>query len=201
LALGGGLELAQACDVLIATPRASFAFPETGIGIYPGLGGTQRPTRRIGVGLTRWLVFTGQTLTPDEAAAIGFIDKVVPHEELDAACRAAIAEGITPKTKPALSAKHQALEAFFAGNDAETLRQGKADTKGDEALGKAMKRVGFKAPIALRLAGKLIESGAAVSLDEGLDMELAHLVEIFSTKDAYEGLSTLGKQAPVFEGR
>lgn len=201
LALGGGLELAQACDVLIASPRAAFAFPETGIGIYPGLGGTQRPTRRIGVGLTRWLVFTGQTLSPEEAAAIGFIDKVVPHEELDAACRAAIAEGIKPKAKHPLSAKHAALEAFFADNDAETLRQGKADAKGDEGLQKAMKRVSFKAPIALRLAGKLIESGSKVSLDEGLEMELAHLTEIFSTKDAYEGLSTLGKKTPVFEGR
>jgi enoyl-CoA hydratase / 3-hydroxyacyl-CoA dehydrogenase len=201
LALGGGLELAQACDVLIATPRASFAFPETGIGIYPGLGGTQRPTRRIGVGLTRWLVFTGQSLSPDEAQAIGFIDKVVPHEELDAACRAAIAEGIKPKPRPALAAKHKALEAFFEGNDAETLRQGRADTKGDDGLAKAMKRVGFKAPIALRLAGKLIESGSKVSLDEGLEMELSHLIEIFSTKDAFEGLSTLGKKAPVFEGR
>ena len=201
LALGGGLELAQACDVLIASPRASFAFPETGIGIYPGLGGTQRPTRRIGVGLTRWLVFTGQTLFPEEAAAIGFIDKVVPHEELDAACRAAIAEGIKPKEQNTLSPKHASLGAFFAGNDAETLRQGKADTKGDEGLQKAMKRVSFKAPVALRLAGKLIESGATVSLEDGLAMELAHLTEIFSTKDAFLGLSTLGKKTPVFEGR
>jgi enoyl-CoA hydratase/3-hydroxyacyl-CoA dehydrogenase len=201
LALGGGLELAQACDVLIATPRASFAFPETGIGIYPGLGGTQRPTRRIGVGLTRWLVFTGQMLGADEAKAIGFIDKVVPHEELDAACRAAIAEGIQSKTRPALGAKHLALEKLFADNDAETLRLGKADTGGQEPMAKAMKRVSFKAPIALRLAGKLIESGANVPLEEGLAMELAHLEEIFSTKDALQGLSTLGKQAPVFEGR
>ncbi len=200
-ALGGGLELAQACDILIATPRASFAFPETGIGIYPGLGGTQRPTRRIGVGLTRWMVFTGQTLSADEAQAIGFIDKVVPHEALDAACRAAIVEGIKPKTRPPLAAKHQALEAFFAGNDAETLRKGMADTKGDEGLAKAMKRVSFKAPIALRLAGKLIESGAKLPLDEGLAMELAHLEEVFSTKDAHEGLSTLGRKAPAFEGR
>jgi enoyl-CoA hydratase / 3-hydroxyacyl-CoA dehydrogenase len=201
LALGGGLELAQACDVLIATPRASFAFPETGIGIYPGLGGTQRPTRRIGVGLTRWLVFTGQTLSAEEAAAIGFIDKVVSHEELDAACRAAIAEGGKPRTRPGLNAKHRALEAFFADNDAETLRLGKADTRGDEALAKAMKRVSFKAPIALRLAGKLIETGAPLALEDGLAMEVDHLVEIFSTKDAYEGLSTLGKKAPAFEGR
>ncbi len=201
IALGGGLELAQACDVLIATPRASFAFPETGIGIYPGLGGTQRPTRRIGVGLTRWLVFTGQTLGADEAAAIGFIDRVVPHEKLDAACRAAIAQSTGRKARPVLGGRHLALEAFFAGNDAETLRQGKADTRGDDVLVKAMKRVSSKAPIALRLAGKLIESGSALSLEEGLAMELSHLEEIFSTKDAYEGLSSLGKRAPVFEGR
>jgi len=201
LALGGGLELACACDVLIATPRASFAFPETGIGIYPGLGGTQRPTRRIGVGLTRWLVMSGHTLSADEAAAIGFVDAVVPHEELDAACRAAILRGSKAKPKATLSDRHLALEAFFAGNDAETLRLGRADTGGNEALGKAMKRVGFKAPIALRLAGKLIESGAALPLEDGLALELAHLEEIFSTKDAYEGLSTLGKKQPVFQGR
>ncbi len=199
-ALGGGLELAQACDWLIATPKAAFAFPETGIGIYPGLGGTQRPTRRIGVGLTRWLVFTGQMLSPAEAAEIGFIDKVVPHEDLDAACRQAIAEGIRPKERPPLSPKHLALEAFFAENDAETLRAGKADAKGDETLAKAMKRVAQKAPIALRIAGKLIESGAALPLQDGLAMELAHLEEIFSTKDAFEGLSTLGKKQPVFQG-
>ena len=200
LALGGGLELAQACDWLIATPRASFAFPETGIGIYPGLGGTQRPARRIGVGLTRWLVFTGQMLPAEEAASIGFVDRVVPHEELDAACRAAIEQGMPARVRPDLSAKHRALEAFFAGHDAETLRKGTADTAGDENLARAMKRVSSKAPIALRIAGKLIESGSKVSLEEGLAMELAHLHEIFTTKDAYEGLSTLGKKAPVFQG-
>ena len=202
LALGGGFELAQACDRLIATPRASFAFPETGIGIYPGLGGTQRPARRIGAGLARWLIFTGQTLSAEEALSIGLIDRVVPHEQLDEACREAIAEGIRPPASPApRSPKHESLASFFAGNDSETLRLGRADTGGDETLARAMKRVGTKAPIALRLAGKLIESGSKEPLEAGLAMELAHLEEIFSTKDAYEGLSTLGKKAPVFEGR
>ena len=63
-----------------------------------------------------------------------------------------------------------------------------------------MKRVGGKAPIALRLSQKLIDEGAKVSLAEGLAMEMAHLMEIFSTKDAYEGLSTLGKKAPTYIG-
>src|SRR5262249_60751055 len=61
LALGGGVELALACHYIVATPRATFAFPETGIGIYPGLGGTQRTTARVGRGLAEWLPFTRGT--------------------------------------------------------------------------------------------------------------------------------------------
>ena len=53
LALGGGVELALACHAIVATPKASLAFPETGIGIYPGLGGTQRTPRRVGTGARR----------------------------------------------------------------------------------------------------------------------------------------------------
>ena len=55
--------------------------------------------------------------------------------------------------------------------------------------------------IGLALAGRLIEEGAGLPLRDGLAAELAHLVEIFSTRDAYEGLSSLGKRAPVYEGR
>src|SRR5205807_9943474 len=76
LALGGGVELALACDYIVATPTATLGFPETGIGIFPGLGGTQRTARRIGPGLTKWLVFTGQIITAAEALAIGLIDAV-----------------------------------------------------------------------------------------------------------------------------
>jgi enoyl-CoA hydratase/3-hydroxyacyl-CoA dehydrogenase len=196
------VELALACDHIVATPAASLAFPETGIGIYPGLGGTQRTPRRIGGGLARWLVFTGQTVGAEEALAIGLVDRVVPHAQLDAAVAAAIAEGAAGQRKrPASSAKHAKIEAFFAANDADALREGKADPGDDGDLAKAMKRVAGKAPIALRLAQKLIDEGSRVSLAEGLAMELSHLQEIFETRDAYEGLSTLGKKAPVFEGR
>ncbi len=201
LALGGGVELALACDYLIATPAATLAFPETGIGIYPGLGGTQRTSRRIGTGLSRWLVLTGQTVGAEEAKSIGLVDEVVPHAELEGAITAAIGRGVPAERKrPSLSAKHAALEAFFGGNDADALREGKADPKGDEGLAKAMKRVAGKAPIALRLSQKLIDEGAKGTLAEGLAMELSHLHEIFGTKDAYEGLSTLGKKVPVFVG-
>src|SRR6476646_474201 len=90
-ALGGGVELALACDYIVATPNATLGFPETGIGIYPGLGGTRRTTRRIGVGLTKWLVFTGQVIGADEALAIGLIDAIAAHEDVDAAIATLIA--------------------------------------------------------------------------------------------------------------
>lgn len=201
LALGGGVELALACHHIVATPRATIAFPETGIGIYPGLGGTQRATRRIGVGLAKWLIFTGQTLSADEALAVGVVDRVVPHEELDQAVREAIAAGPVTDRKPAaLPERYRALDAFFAGNEADRLREGKADAGGNGELAKAMKRVASKAPIALSLAELLIERGSGVPLEQGLLMELDHLKEIFGTRDALEGMSTLGKRPPAFEG-
>ena len=69
-----------------------------------------------------------------------------------------------------------------------------------ESLRASEKRIGFKAPIALRIASQLIDQGAGKSIEQGLAMELSHLEEIFSTADAYEGLSSLGKRRPVFKG-
>ncbi len=201
LALGGGVELALACDYIVATPNASVGFPETGIGIYPGLGGTQRTTRRIGTGLTKWLVFTGQIISAEDALAIGLVDGVASRDELDAAVRTLLAGGPSVERRPAAPpAAYRKLAAFFDGNDVETIRLGRANTGGDELLEKAMKAVGSKAPIALKIAAALIENGARVSLEEGLRMELSHLREIFSTKDAHTGLLSIGKSRPVFEG-
>ena len=201
LALGGGVELALACHTIVATPKASFAFPETGIGIYPGLGGTQRTTRRIGRGLTKWLVLTGQTIGAEDARRIGLVDRVVPYEQLDAAVAGAIAAGRARHEPPhPVPDEYRGIAELFDRHDAEALRTGNVDARGDARLEKTIKRVGSKAPIALRLASELIDRGASLPLEEGLRLELDHLEEIFSTKDAYEGLSSLGKRPPVFRG-
>ncbi len=197
LALGGGLELALACDRIVATPKAALAFPETGIGIYPGLGGTQRAPRRVGAGLAKWLIYTGQMLSAEEARAIGLVDAVVPFEELDAAVVEAMRAG--KAERPALSAKHAALEAFFAVHAVDELLAGASAE--DEPVAKASARVKQKAPIALRLAEQLIDLSGSKPLEDGLAEELRHLVEIFSTEDAWVGLSSIGKRAPVFAGR
>jgi enoyl-CoA hydratase/3-hydroxyacyl-CoA dehydrogenase len=201
LALGGGVELALACHSIVATPKASFAFPETGIGIYPGLGGTQRTTRRIGKGLAKWLVLTGQTVGAAEAQAIGLIDAVENHERLDAAIANIIDAGRVERRQQATPSGHVALERFFEGTEVETIRSGSADTGGNPQLDKAMKRVATKAPVAVRIAADLIDRGANLPLDEALRLEMTHLTEIFATKDAYEGLTSLGKRPPVFIGK
>ncbi|HJZ70717.1 MAG TPA: 3-hydroxyacyl-CoA dehydrogenase NAD-binding domain-containing protein [Vicinamibacterales bacterium] len=188
LALGGGVELALACHSIVATPNATFAFPETGIGIYPGLGGTQRTTARVGRGLAKWLVLTGETVTAEQAAAIGLVDRVVPYEELDAAIRECIARGaVTSRTPHAVPDSFREIAVRYESADVESLRASE-------------KRLGSKAPIALRIASDLIDRAEGTPIDKGIAMELSHLEEIFATADAYEGLSSLGKRRPVFKG-
>lgn len=103
---------------------------------------------------------------------------------------------MTARARRDVTPRYRSTAEFFTGNDVETLRTGRADTGGDERLAKAMRRVGSKAPVALRLAGELIDRGANVPIDEALAMEIEHLRTIFSTKDAYEGLSSLGRRPP-----
>ena len=81
-ALGGGCELALACDFIYASDRARFGQPELSLGLVPGFGGTQRLARRVGIGLARELVYTGATLDAERARAIGLVNEVVPHAEL-----------------------------------------------------------------------------------------------------------------------
>lgn len=81
-ALGGGLELALACDFIYAADNARFGLPECTLGIMPGFGGTVRLPRRIGAGLARELAMTGNMLTAQEALACGLANKVVPSAEL-----------------------------------------------------------------------------------------------------------------------
>ena len=77
-ALGGGLELALACDIRLASTEARMGFPEVGLGIFPGLGGTQRATHLIGKGRASELIFTGYQIGAEEAASMGLVNRVVP---------------------------------------------------------------------------------------------------------------------------
>ncbi|KUO74837.1 MAG: enoyl-CoA hydratase [Desulfosporosinus sp. BRH_c37] len=81
-ALGGGLELALACDIRLAADTARLGLPETTLGIIPGNGGTQRLARLVGKGMAKYLIFTGSHLTAQEALDLGIVEKVYPAGEL-----------------------------------------------------------------------------------------------------------------------
>ena len=81
-ALGGGFEVALACDFIYASEKAKVGFPETTLGILPGFGGTQRTAKLVGLAKAKELIFTGKTITAQEAYEMGLVNKVVPHEQL-----------------------------------------------------------------------------------------------------------------------
>lgn len=81
-ALGGGCELAMACDIRIASDKAKFGQPEVGLGITPGFGGTQRLARLVGKGRAKEILYTGDIIDAAEAYRIGLVNKVVAYEDL-----------------------------------------------------------------------------------------------------------------------
>ncbi len=81
-ALGGGFEVALACDIIYASDKARVGFPETTLGIFPGFGGTQRTAKLVGMAKAKELIFTGKNITAQEAYEMGLVNKVVPQAEL-----------------------------------------------------------------------------------------------------------------------
>ena len=86
-ALGGGCELALACDLRIASENAVFGLPEVKLGVIPGYGGTQRLPRLVGPGRALDMIMTGRMVQADEALSLGLVNRVVPAEELEAVVR------------------------------------------------------------------------------------------------------------------
>jgi enoyl-CoA hydratase len=102
-ALGGGCELALACDLVFAAESAQLGLPEVHLGIIPGWGGTQRLPRRIGLARARELTYTGRRVPAAEALRLGLVDRVVPAAHLMEEARAFAAE-LAGKSGPALAA-------------------------------------------------------------------------------------------------
>ena len=205
LALGGGLELALAADVLVASTKAVMGFPETGIGIYPGLGGTQRTSRYVGKELAKYLIFTGRLLSAEEAREIGIVDRVAEPGEIDKAVTEAAA-GAGARQRKGL------LQRELPKKWAETASQFRDERIADWLSGSLIsspdpfeagtaKIIASKAPIALRLADRIIDEGYGLTLGEAVRVELKYLTEIYSTADALAGLRSVGKGRPVFEGK
>jgi enoyl-CoA hydratase len=122
-ALGGGCELALACDFIYASEKAKFGQPEVNLGVMCGFGGTQRLPRRIGPARAMELILTGDLIGADEALRIGLVNKVVPSAELLAEARKC-AEKIAQKGPLAIAASRTAVRqseelSLAAGNRLE----------------------------------------------------------------------------------
>ena len=199
LALGGGLELALACDYRIGTRRTQFRFPETSIGIYPGLGGSQRPARICGIPAARWAVLAGNFMDASTAADLGLLTHLVDVSGVSS-CVAELAMNGKPANKyPGQPAQPESAVAafatsFFADENMVDLMVGNCPGGFDSAdrnVSRQLKSLSRTAPIALAKASELIDATSSTDLSAGLALELAGLNDIFSTADSLEGLSAL----------
>jgi enoyl-CoA hydratase len=108
-ALGGGCEIAMACDLRIASEKARLGQPEINLGIIPGSGGTQRLPRLVGPSKAKRLIFTGELVDAETARDMGLVDMVVPHDQLmDEAKKFAFT--IAGKSKVALALAKSAID-------------------------------------------------------------------------------------------
>jgi enoyl-CoA hydratase len=134
-ALGGGNELALACDFRICSDNAVFGQPEAGLGITPGFGGTQRLARAVGPGYAKQMIYTARNIKADEALRIGLVNAVVPQAELMPLaeklagqiaknapiavrqCKKAINEGLELKMDDAVALEEKLFGECFATAD------------------------------------------------------------------------------------
>jgi enoyl-CoA hydratase/3-hydroxyacyl-CoA dehydrogenase len=202
LSLGGGSELALACQAIVATPAGSMAFPETGIGIYPGLGGMLRTARHVGPALAKYFAFTGAPISAADAQALGIVTRLVEPAAVEAAVQSLISGKKPDKYGPRdIPQKFKVFADLFGPGSVDRLLSGNAPAgAAAEPAGKVTKALGFKAPLALRIANEIVDRQEGLPMREAVEIELGRLKDIFATADALEGLSSVGRRRPEFKG-
>ena len=202
LSMGGGSELALACQAIIATPAGSMGFPETGIGIYPGLGGMLRTARMAGQELAKYYVFTGSTISAQDAHELGIVTELVKPAEIGYTIQKLVSQEAPDKyRKRDIPDKFKPFARLCDKENITGLLSGSLPLGVSEELAaRTAKVIGFKAPLALKISNEIIDRQAGKSMEEAVEIELGRLNEIFSTADALEGLSSLGRKRPEYKG-
>ena len=199
LALGGGLELALSCDYRVGTEKTMLRFPETSIGIYPGLGGTQRATRVCGIEAARFAVLAGNFMDAGAARALGLITHLVDASEVTGTVRGISSIGKPEDKYPGSPSdpSHPVAamsKAFYSDSNMASLLSGQVPEgfdPEDRNVARQLKSLSRAAPVSVRIASDLLDGALVTDLESGLQLELDALEEIFATKDAREGLSAL----------
>ena len=174
-------------------------FPETSIGIFPGLGGTQRTPRICGIEAARFAVLAGNFIDAGTANALGLVTHLVDASEVTATVRALSNQGKPENKYPGSPSDQshpvaQMSRAFFSDENMEALLSGEVPEgfdPEDKNVARQMKSLSRAAPVALGLSSELLDKAMVTDLAAGLQSELDSLDRIFSTKDALEGLSAL----------
>jgi enoyl-CoA hydratase/3-hydroxyacyl-CoA dehydrogenase len=200
LSMGAGIELGLACDLILAGPRATFVFPETGWGIHCGFGATQRLPRKVGKAIGKYVLMTGEQLDAYAAFRLGIVDAVTDSEETIDTIIADLATGESLSAEDAIPTPEElATISLFNANHSTAILEGRLpeNNPAAERIGNLLKG---KAPVALKLIDKLIDDGLGLELQKALHWELASLELILQTKDALIGLESVGKGKPEFSG-
>ncbi|HEX2013954.1 MAG TPA: enoyl-CoA hydratase-related protein [Nitrososphaera sp.] len=170
-ALGGGCELAMACDIRIASSNAKIGQPEVTIGIPPGWGGTQRLTRIVGPAKAKEMIFTGKMITADEAQQIGLVNKVVSLSPDDP----------VPPEAPKGDAAKEKERAIEVG---KILNKKLMDES--LALAREITKSSFTA---VKVSKMLINRGMDADLDTGLRLEIYGWALCFAHEDRQKMMS------------
>ena len=195
-ALGGGCELALACDIRIASSNAKIGQTEVTIGIPPGWGGTQRLLRIVGPAKAKELIYTGKMITAEEAERIGLVNKVVSLTAEE--------EGRVPSSADSITAS--GTSTIVSNNPSKEGQQEKQRSKElakmlnkkllDECLSFA-KEITKNSFIAVKTSKMLINKGIDVDIDTGLRLEIYGWALCFAHQDRQKMMSSFlnkGKQ-------
>lgn len=169
-ALGGGCELALACDIRIASGNAKIGQPEVTIGIPPGWGGTQRLARIVGPAKAKELIFTGKMITAEEAAQIGLVNKVVNLEPEDQS---------QSQTSDEISNKKEK-----ANEEARSLNK-----KLIEECISLANQIAKNSFIAVKVSKMLINKSMDIDIDSGLRLEIYGWAMCFAHEDRQKMMS------------
>jgi len=201
LTLGGGLELALSCDYRIGTDRSMLRFPETSIGIFPGLGGTQRTTRICGIEGARFAILGGNLLDPGTARALGLLTHLVSASEVKGKVSEISSAGKPDEKytgRPADPSHPVAVFSalFYSDSNMSDISSGSVPDgfdPEDPNVARQIKALSRAAPLALKTASHLLEQAIVTgdNLSAGLQLELEQLESTFDSNDAVEGLSAL----------